>query len=273
MQHVTKLSNFTPVKKRSASFEEPSEQEISAVRVQSYVCWLLLLPFGGFLILMMMLQGYRIRNIRESRAAFKKIVAENQGRPLLLCSNHLTFIDSALIIWGLASNWWFVRNYKVFPWNLPAGDFFKKKLKYHLTLYLTKCIFIHRDGTGEHKNAILGLCRFLLKRGHTVLVFPEGQRSRKGYFDAENITLGAGRLVSSLENPRVLCLHLRSDKQTSFSNYPPRDAKFTLSMRVIEPATEKPGKEGYIDISRQIAGTIKQMETEFFAANGISERG
>jgi hypothetical protein len=272
MQQVTQLNGFTPAKKRSASFEEPSSEEISAVKIQSYVCWLLLLPFGGFLILLMLLNGYRIKNIRETRVAFKKIVAENAGRPLLLCSNHLTFIDSALIIWGLASNWWFMRNYRVFPWNLPAGDFFKKKLKYHLTLYLTKCIFIHRDGTGEHKNAILGLCRFLLKRGHTVLVFPEGQRSRKGYFDAENITLGAGRLVSSLENPSVLCLHLRSDKQKAFSNYPPRGAKFTLSMRVIEPATEKAGKEGYIDISRQIAGTIKQMEAEFFAANGISER-
>ena len=160
---------------------DPSAEEISAVKIQSYVCWLLLLPFGGFLVLLMLLKGYRIKNIRETRAEFKKIIAENKGRPLLICSNHLTFIDSALIIWGLASNWWFVRNYRVFPWNLPAGDFFKKKLKYHLTLYLTKCIFIHRDGTGEHKNAILGLCRFLLKRGHTVLVFPEGQRSRKGY--------------------------------------------------------------------------------------------
>ena len=44
-------------------------------------------------------------------------------------------------------------------------------------------------------------------------------------------------------------------------------------MRVIEPGTEKRGKEGYIDISRQIAGTIKQMETEFFAANGMDRRG
>lgn len=255
-------------KKKAMTFEEPSAEEISAVRTQSYVCWLLLLPFGGFLILLMMLKGYRIKNIRETRAQFRKIIAENNGRPLLLCSNHLTFIDSALIIWGLASNFWWMRNYKVFPWNLPAGDFFKKKLKYHLTLYLTKCIFIHRDGTSEHKSAILGLCRFLLKRGHTVLVFPEGQRSRKGLFDAENVTLGAGRLVSSLENSRVLCLHLRSDKQKTFSNYPPSDSKFTLSMQVIEPASEKSGKEGYIDISHQIARTIKQMEAEFFAANG-----
>lgn len=271
MEQVTELNSFTPVKKKkAASFEEPSAEEISAVKTQSYVCWLLLLPFGGFLILLMMLKGYRIKNIRETRAQFRKIIEEKGDRPLLLCSNHLTFIDSALIIWGLASNFWFMRNYRVFPWNLPAGDFFKKKLKYHITLYLTKCIFIHRDGSSEHKSAILGLCRFLLKRGHTVLVFPEGQRSRKGYFDAENVTLGAGRLVASLENAQVLCLHLRSPQQTGFSNYPPTGSKFTLSMRVIEPRSEKRGKEGYIDISRQVAGTIKQMETAFFAANGIN---
>lgn len=269
MQQVTQLNSFAPVKKKAASFEDPSAEEISAVKLQSYVCWLILLPFGGFLIMLMLLKGYRIKNIRESRAAFRKIIEEKGDRPLLLCSNHLTFIDSALIIWGLASNFWFIRNYKVFPWNLPAGDFFKKKLKYHVTLYLTKCIFIHRDGTSEHKSAILGLCRFLLKRGHTVLVFPEGQRSRKGFFDAENLTLGAGRLISSLDNARVLCLHLRSDKQKTFSNYPPSGSKFMLSMKVIEPQTDKRGKEGYIDISQQIAGTIKQMETEFLAANKI----
>ena len=272
MQQVTQLESFTPVKKKKvSSFEEPSAEEISAVRTQSYVCWLILLPFGGFLILLMMLKGYRIKNIREARAQFKKIIAEKGDKPLLLCSNHLTFIDSALIIWGLASNFWFLRNYKVFPWNLPAGDFFKKKLKYHVTLYLTKCIFIHRDGTSEHKSAILGLCRFLLKRGHTVLVFPEGQRSRTGLFDAGKVTLGAGRLVASMENAQVLCLHLRSPKQKTFSNYPPTGADFTLSMKLIEPRSDKRGKEGYIDISKQIAGTIAQMEADFFAANGINE--
>jgi hypothetical protein len=264
------LDSFNRVnQRRSVSFEEPSSEELSAVKLQSVVCWLLLLPFGGFLILLMIFKGYRIKNIRETRANFIKIAAENNGRPLLMCSNHLTFIDSALIIWALASNFWYVRNYDFFPWNLPAGDFFKKKLKYHITLYLMKCIFIHRDGTSEHKSAILGQCRYLLKRGNSILVFPEGQRSRKGYFDAENITLGAGRLVASFTDARVLCLYLRSPKQETFSNYPPAGSHFTLSMKLIEPRSDRQGKEAAIDITQQITSTIQSLEADFFAVNKI----
>ncbi len=263
MQDVKKIPNFRLKARVRNGLERPDAKIVSETNLQSFICRLLLLPFGGLLILLMRFSGYGIENMREIRKQYRQIWRENRS-PLIICANHLTFIDSALIIWALGSNFWYFFNYKAFTWNLPAGDFFKKKLVYHATLYLTKCIFIHRDGTSEHKTAVLSLCRYLLMKGNVVLIFPEGQRSRKGYFDAENVALGVGKIITSMKNVRVLCVHLRSDKQKTFSNYPPRGSRFKMSMKLISPATDKRGKAGYREISGQIAATIKQLENEYF---------
>jgi 1-acyl-sn-glycerol-3-phosphate acyltransferase len=267
MQEVKEIPNFNPKARLLSRLDQPDAKTISRTRLQSFICRLLLLPLGGLLVLMMRASGYSIENIHEIRKQYREIWEKKEkDSPLIICANHLTFIDSALIIWALAPNFWYLFNYKAFTWNLPAGDFFKKKFIYHITLYLTKCIFIHRDGTNEHKNDVLRLCRYLLLQGNVVLIFPEGQRSRKGFFDSEKITAGVGKIIYSLENARVLCIHLRGDKQKSFSNYPPRGSHFKMSMKLIEPHTEKRGKAAYNEIVGQIAGAIKQFENEYFAA-------
>lgn len=252
--------------------ETPPLWQIKKVRLQSLVCQTLLLPFGGILILLMKyFRGYSIENMQEIRREFKEIWAEKQRtkKPLIICANHLTFIDSALIIWALASNVWYVFNYDAFTWNLPAGDFFKKKLRYHATLYLTKCIFLDRQGSSAHKNAVLNLCRYLLEKGNVVLIFPEGQRSRTGIFDNERLRFGVGKIISSLENTQVLCIYLRSASQETFSNYPPKNSTFKLKMRLIEPKVNKEEKKkSSIEAVGEIGAAIKQMEEEFFAETG-----
>ena len=265
MQEVKDIPNFDPKARLLSRLDRPDAKTISAAGLQAFICWLLLLPFGGLLVLLMKIRGYRLENMGEIRRQYREIWEKNDG-PLIICANHLTFIDSALIIWALASNFWYLFNYKAFTWNLPAGDFFKKKFIYHFTLYLTKCIFIHRDGTNEHKNDVLRLCRYLLLQRNVVLIFPEGQRSRSGFFDPEKITAGVGKIIYSLENAKVLCIHLRGDKQKSFSNYPPPGSRFKMSMKLIEPQTEKRGKAAYNEIVGQIAAAIKQFENEYFAA-------
>jgi len=183
MQQVKNLYNLATVKPDSADGPaNPAFRAVLEVWLQTIICWTMLLPFGGVLVLLLKyLRGYKVEDLAEIRRQFKAIWKDNNS-PLIICANHLTFIDSAIIIWALGSNFWYALNYKAFTWNLPAGDFFKKKLRYHLTLYLTKCVFLHRDGTAAHKNAVLNLCRYLLMKGNVVLVFPEGQRSRTGMF-------------------------------------------------------------------------------------------
>ena len=250
--------------------EDPPIWQIEKTRLQANVCRLLLIPFGGILILLMKyFRGYRIEDITKIRNQFKEIWDEKNRTkmPLIICANHLTFIDSALIIWALSSNFRYLFDYKAFTWNLPAGDFFKKKLHYHLILYLTKCIFLDRKGSLAHKNAVLNLCRYLLEKGDVVLIFPEGQRSRTGFFENERLRFGVGKIVTSLENAKVLCIYLRSDKQETFSNYPPKNSRFNLQMKLITPtiSSEISKKRASIEVVKEIGAAIKEMEKEFFA--------
>lgn len=270
-EHLIRVIQGTSKKR----VEEPPIWQIEKTRLQATICRLLLLPFGGILMLLMKyFRGYTIKDMAEIRAEFRRIWEEKERTktPLLICANHLTFIDSALIIWALASNFWYLFNYRAFTWNLPAGDFFKKKLRYHLTLYLTKCIFLDRKGTPAHKNAVLNLCRYLLEKGNVVLIFPEGQRSRTGTFDHERLRFGVGKIMTSLENARVLCIYLRGDKQENYSNYPPKNSVFDLKMKLIEPnAQGLPKKQASVEIVKQIGATIKQMENDYFERRNASE--
>lgn len=269
MHRAERLIKIITGAKAEKGVSEPPARQIEQARFQSLVCRILLLPFGGILILLMKyFRGYSIENTFAIRRQFKEIWLEKERarQPLIICANHLTFIDSALIIWALASNFWYVENYRAFAWNLPAGDFFKQKLHYHLSLYLTKCIFLDRKGTAAHKNAVLNLCRYLLEKGSVVLIFPEGQRSRTGIFENERLRFGVGKIITSLENAKVLCVYLRCEKQKTFSNYPPKNSLFKLKMKLIEPnAGDLSKKQASIEIVKQIGATIKALEDEFFA--------
>jgi 1-acyl-sn-glycerol-3-phosphate acyltransferase len=233
------------------------------IQIQSIIGRILLLPFCGLLVGVLRFSGrYRIDNLKDLRQTYQQIVQSDT--PLIICANHLTFIDSALMIWAMGSNFWYLFNYKKFSWNLPAGDFFKKKLWYQIVAYLTKCIFIHRDGTKQHQNAVLGICRDLLNRGEVITIFPEGKRSRTGKFEPDKITYGVGKIISQLEDCRVLCVYIRGEHQDLYSNYPKKGSRFHVEFKLIVPTTEATGRDAYYDLTMQIATTIKGMEDRYF---------
>ena len=266
-----KLIQIIKTAKLTGGVDDPPAWQIEKTRFQANLCRLLLLPVGGLLVAVMKyVRGYRIENMAAIRHEFKQIWQEKErgGWPLVICANHLTFIDSALIIWALASNYWYFFNYGAFTWNVPAGDFFKKKLHYRAILYLTKCIFIYRKGSPAHKNAVLNLCRYLLAKGNIVLIFPEGQRSREGKFDVDRLRFGTGKILTSLENARVLCVYLRSPSQKAFSNYPAKGSCFSMNMKLIQPKIDGPSKkQASIAAVKEIGAVIHGMENEFFAAD------
>ena len=271
MMRAEKLIQIIKNAKLTGRVDDPPAWQIEKTRFQSNMCRILLLPVGGLLVVVMKyFRGYRIENMAAIRRQFNEIWHEKErdGWPLVICSNHLTFIDSALIIWALASNFWYLFNYRAFTWNVPAGDFFKKKFHYHAILYLSKCIFIDRKGSPAHKNAVLILCRYLLAKGNIVLIFPEGQRSRDGRFDVNRLRFGAGKILTSLENARVLCVYIRSPLQKAFSNYPPKGSHFSLNMKLIQPNVDGASKkQASITAVKEIGAVIEQMENEFFTAH------
>lgn len=235
----------------------------SRINLQRRIGFITLLPFSYLIIFIFkFIMGYKIGNIKLIRKQFKEILKEN--KPLIICANHLTFIDSCIIIWAFAPNYWYQFNYKYFSWNLPAGDFFGKKFRYRIIAFLSKCIFIHRDATSDHHNEILNICKELLLKGEIVTIFPEGKRSRSGIFDITKLTYGVGKIIKSVPECRVLCVYLRGDKQETFSNYPPRNSLFYMKLSCITPKTNLESRAAYGQIVSQIAQNLKKQEEEYF---------
>lgn len=240
------------------------EETLQKMRWQRFLGPLVLLPFGYLFVAgMKFWGGYKIKNVQGIRRQFREMIQDPS--PLIICGNHLTYIDSAIIIWALCPIWKYVFRYKTLSWNLPAGDHFKKKWIHRTCAFLFKCIFIHRDGSKKHKLAILNTARYLVTQGHYLTLFPEGRRSRSGRFATDKLSYGVGKLVYTLDNPRVLCVYLRSDKQENYLSYPPKGSEFYMKMAVIRPRSNQTGRKAYADHTHQIVEKIKEFENEYFA--------
>ncbi|MDR3608096.1 MAG: lysophospholipid acyltransferase family protein [Oligoflexia bacterium] len=234
------------------------------IRFQRAIAWLLCIPFCGLIAFSLRRIGrFQIEDMTQVRAEAKRLLSK--PGPIVVCGNHLTFIDSILLIWAFADNFWYVGHYNRFTWNLPAGDVFSKKLTFRLVAYLGKCIFVYRDGSHRHKGEIIALAKTLVAKGEVLTIFPEGRRSRSNRFEMERLTSGAGKIIAEVPGCRVICAYLRSDLQDGMSNYPPRGSRFYLKLREIEPRFTPGDRNAPTEVTRQIGETIQSMENEFFA--------
>ena len=203
--------------------------------------------------------GYRIENRGELRREYRRIRRESDA-PLLICANHLTLIDSLLIGWALGSVGWYMRNPASLPWNLPERRNFAATALMRAAVYAMKCLPIERGGSRQEVADVLRRFTYLLGRGEVGLVFPEGGRSRSGRIDPESAAYGVGRLVRSVPDCRVLCVYLRGEHQSTYSNFPARGDRFRVSLGWVEPKTDLHGLRGSREIARQILGRIAEME-------------
>ncbi len=262
---ITKFSLF-PKRGIGEGGEQEWRRGYAKFEFQRVVGHLALLPFCGFLIfLLRVVCGYRIENLEALRREFREVTA-TKG-PLLICSNHLTFIDSALIIWALAPLWWYFFHYSFFSWNLPASDVFRKKIRYRIVAACAKCVFIRR-GPDErlNQNEVLNFCRYALEKGEVVTIFPEGRRSRTGRFEPSSVRYGTGKMLATMRYCRVLCVYIRGNQQETYSNYPKRGSTFHIATELVVPYTREAGREAYADLVQQISAPIKRMEDEYFAS-------
>lgn len=209
--------------------------------------------------------GWRIVDAARVRRAYRRLRSESRA-PLLICANHLTMVDSALVAWALGSPWWYVRHFDALPWNVPERANFARTWWQRALVYVMKCLPIPRGGARGEVAGVLKRFTALLSQGDVGLVFPEGGRSRSGRVDPKAATYGVGRIVKALPGCRVLCVYLRGERQRSWSRLPARGDRFHVALSCIEPRTAQPGLRGSLDITRQVVAHLAEMESRIAVA-------
>jgi 1-acyl-sn-glycerol-3-phosphate acyltransferase len=206
--------------------------------------------------------GWRIEGMVEARRTYRALW--RTGTPLLVCANHLTLVDSALVAWALGSPGWFLAHYGALPWNVPERRNFASSLVSRLLVYLMKCVPITRGGDRTEIGRVLVRLQHLLERGEVILVFPEGGRSRSGVVEAEKAAYGVGRLIAALPACQVLCVYLRGDCQDTFSDLPARGERFRVRVAGFRPISALQGMGRARDLAQQVAQRLATLEQEHF---------
>jgi len=222
------------------------------------VIWL---PLCGFLLKYVM--RYRVDDVRATRARFRALVGDTKT-PILICANHLTLVDSAVVAWALGGSWWYIFHFRAMPWNLPEYHNFAFSPINRLALWLAKCIPIVRGGSRKEVSAVIKRVQFVLQRGDTALIFAEGGRSRTGRVRTETAAHGMGRILNSVPDCRALCVYLRGHEQDTWSTVPKRGDTFYVKLEVVTPTSENSGMRRSRDFANQIVNKLASMEQHYF---------
>ena len=219
-------------------------------------------PLGLFLLKFIFC--YHFKNLKHIRKEFQAITKQEKG-PLLICPNHLTYVDSILLFFIFGSFWHYLFHFRTYAWNFPTLKNIKNNWFYLLICYLGKSQTIDRQGSPEKIKKSMEKASYLLAQGNYIVIFPEGTRSKSGRVDTENFTYGVGNLLINTPGTKTLCVYLRGNSQKVASNYPARGENFYCQLRLIKPTTVHGSMRAARDLSTQIIQTLSQMEAEYYS--------
>jgi 1-acyl-sn-glycerol-3-phosphate acyltransferase len=111
-------------------------------------------------------------------------------------------------------------------------------------------------------------CEFLLAKNESLMIFPEGTRSRTGRIDPDSFSYGVGRLYLQIPDCRVMCIYLRGDRQSGFSRFPAPKQDFVMDVRSFSPRPSGKGLRAQRDCARQIVETLVHMENRLYREHG-----
>lgn len=227
----------------------------------------LLLPIWAPLsaLLLRMAMDWRIEDVTAVRAEYARLRHRSRV-PLLVCANHLTMLDSALVTWALGSGPWYVAHPSSLPWNLPDRANFASSWRSRALIYVMKCLPLPRGGDRGEIAGVLQRLGWLLARGEVGLVFPEGGRSRSGRVERDSSTYGVGRILAALPGCQVLCVYLRGEAQASWSRLPKRRERFRVRLDLFEPKSDATGLRRSLDLTRQVLARLAALEEAHFRA-------
>ena len=221
---------------------------------------------GPLIFLAVRLRGYRIRDLERIRSEVARPQKEHEG-PWIICPNHLTMIDSVLISIGMASLFAHMLRFKRVPWNLPERDNFQRNLLLAVLCYLAKCLPVNRGGSREELQRLFDKCRHVLGWRQSLMIFPEGGRSRTGRVDKEGFSYGVGRFLDECPGCKILLVYLRGDDQEEFGMIPRLGERFTMTVEVFDPGKlDGGGLRLQREYARRIIERLAGMEEEYFAS-------
>lgn len=213
------------------------------------------------------LMGYRVRDLRKIRKQCAEMLTTHDG-PWIVCANHLTMIDSAIITYATLSLPRQLLQFRLIPWNLPERNNFQRNLFLAVLCYLAKCIPINRGGNRDEMKKTLDTCNSLLELNQALLIFPEGGRSRTGKVNTEGFSYGVGRFVKEFENCKIMCIYLRGDSQHSYGLIPRFGERFTVTVEVLQPQlTQENGLRAQRFYADQIIKKLAHMEEDYFTTH------
>jgi len=204
-----------------------------------------------------------VRDADVVRARFEKLVEAEPG-PILICSNHLTLLDTIILVWALAPLHSYLWHYSRFPWSVPEKANFSRTWFWRVASFLGKCVYITRGGPREEVRRTLAKIAYLLEAGELVSIFPEGGRSRTARVDTENFTYGVGQIVQAVPGTSVLCVYMRGRKQEGYTDYPHTGDEYSVDLAMLRPATAAAGLRGARDLATQIIRKLAEMEESYF---------
>jgi hypothetical protein len=206
--------------------------------------------------------GWHIEGTAEARRVYQALW--RSGDPLLVCANHLTLIDSALVAWALGSPAWFLVHYGALPWNVPERRNFASSSATRVAAYVAKCLPITRGGDRAEIGHVLRRLLHLLERGEVILMFPEGGRSRSGVVEVERAAYGVGRVIAASPACQVLCVYVRGEGQDGFSDLPAFGERFHVRVETFRPSSVLTGMRRSRDLAQQVTRRLAELERAHF---------
>lgn len=213
------------------------------------------------------LLGYKWKDLKGIRKKIQNLMGIERV-PVILCPNHLTMIDSLILVWALTPFWKAIGRSRLFPWNTPEKTNYAHVAVLRFFTYIGKCLPVVRQGPQEKTLKLMEKIKWLLSHGQSLMMFPEGARSLTGRVDTENYAYGVGKIVHEVRqtgiNPKILLLYLRGDRQKGKSMIPPYGSTFTLDAQLLDPQTPSQGLRASRDLSTQIIKGLASMEQKHF---------
>lgn len=246
-----------------------SRMESWALEVQRAAAWATFLLFGPLMnFLVWKIYRLSVPQLKQLRKDFQQILAAGSG-PMLICSNHLTLVDSVIQAVFFNSCWGYWWNFSQMAWNVPEKKNVTRSWPWRLICFLGKCIPVERNTAGPKAKKSLAKMLYVLRRGDLLSIFPEGRRSRSGNVEQIDFSYGPGQLLQHLPHARVLCVYMRATKGPSFSDFPQKGEEFYMRIASFQPSSMLEGRKKIKDLSGQIIAQLVQMEQEFLGRENL----